>query len=328
MVTIKEVYKQIEQHKITHDEKVWGNKLVARFSFNSTVHHSKIDHFVFTEWALDQLRTKLGISRYTFDKCRNSTPQIFENIMKTYLGVYRKKLLLRCGTQNGQKLRAVLSKDYSRYSNQEMMDMIQAKTPGQLLIQEAYVDDMIFSLRLLLQEFSIEQDKWRFGFRFFNSEVGKSRIWMDHLIYNISSACGLIISEFTGAQVSQIHYRIKEDRLKEKVESAYNLGNSSTAKVIERLKAEIHRKLDEDELTKLEEKLERALEKLQITVTEIKDIVKNKEKNYYHYAAAISEFAGGFTYDSTTNFERKQALEELAGKVMFWGSEKSQTDSP
>ena len=163
--SIDDVYRNIEDYDLVHDEFVYPRKLIDRFEclgLGQTYLSRNKHTYSFTEWALSQLCAKVGISKKSYDKCAQRMPDLAEKIVSKRLNVMKDRLLLRYDKtkKKGKKkrtkgqVRAVLSENYSKYHNREFFDLIQSSNPKGIRIIDNYVDEEVFEIKVLLDYFA------------------------------------------------------------------------------------------------------------------------------------------------------------------------------
>jgi hypothetical protein len=318
---------EIRYHEIKKNECPAGKALIPRLRCDNNCQFW-IDGYGFTDWALDQLRSKLGISRFTLNSSVRKSytallPELTKDTVVTFLKYYQKQLLLRYGVEGDSGLRAVLSKNYSIYNNSQMMDMLEphTKSNNKMYLLEYYVDDFIFSLKVLIHDFKIKGEDWWSGFRFANSEVGYSRIRMDLFFFKVVCTNGMIIPQSCCKLVNRIHFRIDSGKLENTVKKGFENGFKYSSDIKEKIEKSYDMKLDADKSKALTAKIENSLDRVNINMDVINKKMEKYPPNYYGYANAISEIAQGCE-DNKGNiikfpFWQRQFLDELAGNIII-----------
>lgn len=328
-IVFNQINNEIKAHEIKKDEPLVGSDLIPRLTCDNNC-QLWIDDYGFTDWALAQFRSKLGISKFTLSSSvrasyTNLLPKLTKDTVLTFLKYYQRNLLLRYGFTGDNGLRAVLSENYAIYNNSQMMGMlesfIKSYTNERIYLLEYYVDDFIFSLRILIHGFKITGEDWWTGFRFTNSEVGYSRVRMDLILFKLVCTNGMIVPQDYCRLVNRIHYRINPGRLANIVKRGF--GNFFTySKEIEgKIERSYDMKLEEDKFKELTTRIKKTLAKVDIGMDVIDEKMEKYPPNYYGYANAISEISQGYE-DKKGNiievpFSQKQFLDELAGKIML-----------
>jgi len=323
MPTLDVVYKAVDSFKILHDSfmntQTLGKKFHCQGVNNSWLYRTesgKKYKYGFNRWSISQLCQRMTFCVPTYNKGSRICPKLTQQMMRKFLGAYPDDLLIRYGNAGANGVRAVLSMNYQRYGYKMMLDFLEGQgiaTDNNIL--EYYVDDTIFELILVMEDFSIGGDLYKAGFRFVNSEVGRSNIWMEFIIFRIGSVNGMIQPN---PFIKQVHKGFFQTALETKIEVTWQQGPAITAQARQKLAAQRSRTLTPAELNALQRLVYESLTKKEGQA--VQSIMAGKPVNYYEYANAVAAIANGFGLGGKTisvNFEKKEKLRKLAGKIMF-----------
>lgn len=199
MKDLKEIHEQVvEDDSYNKDLVVSLEKLKVkseeRCTFVDVSQESKTERFEVTDWATQQICSRLGIPQSYYDKC----PDELRNVNLSYWNGIKtdREVLLRT---NKGKVRGFLSGRYGILNNSEVTRMLLEKNGIDEMTTKRYVLKDGTMHVYITQEGTINQtfDKSALfpGFAVTNSEIGESAFSVLEFIYRLVCSNGLVVTD-------------------------------------------------------------------------------------------------------------------------------------
>ncbi len=192
--------------------------------------------------AHDQLLERLEFQKKTFYKL----PSKLQILNLNYLiqNYYDKEVLLRC--QDGDKVRGLLSSDYSPIDNLEFLEML-APYCQDATIKWDYSDDRVLHVQVVFPRTATEVkvgDIVQTGLHITNSEVGIRSVTIGALVFRLKCTNGMV-GGGEGAGFFRFRHTGDPDRLRDHVKNAIESANLTTVRLVEQFKASVNKAIDE-----------------------------------------------------------------------------------
>ena len=284
-----------------------------------------VRHVPISRFALGQLCSKIGVPAQYLEKCiKTGRLELAQDNVSSWLEDYNGNLFIR---EYDNSIRGVLSQKFATCDTPEILGVIQDMFPTKdLIVRGHFLSPERFHLRVTEKNSLPIPDEDLFaGFSIDSSDVGRSTLSVNYMLYKQVCSNGLCLPRGIGEIFQQKHIGITAEAFREGIKQNIALVPSITAELIKEIEHSRNsgvaiKDFDNDK------EIEEIIKKLRISMRMSEDQAKkvidlfeyrlNKaedfryENNNWGLTNAITEVA------KETSLERRIELERLAGNLL------------
>lgn len=293
---------EIQSH--TADYTVSANSMHMDNDLNINFNNTKMPMSAF---ASSGLCGKLKVPTVYFNRCANENKQLAAMNINNWLEDDPRDFMLR--TYNG-KIRGCLSASYSKFDAPDLLTAVdEALGMDNYKLKGSFINEERLHLRLVEKEMlPIDGEDLFAGITIDSSDIGRSGLYVQFLIYKQVCTNGLILPKSSGHLFRQKHIGISSEEFKE------GLLDGLTNKFDEIKYGAIDLIKRNKEIPTGEEILDEIKEKTRLTDDVIDEVINIVDKSYDHsrwgIINGITEIAQNYS------LERRLQLEAIAGEML------------
>lgn len=266
-----------------------------------------------TRYSMSQLGTKLGVPARYLEKCINTGRlDLAQENVNSWLLDYNKDLLIR---EYAGSIRGILSSKYSICDTTEVLETLDKNVDiSHYRVKGSYLSPERFHLRLVDTEMlPIEGEDLFAGITIDSSDVGRSTLNINFLIYKQVCTNGLIISKSSSNMFRQKHIGVSSDLFLKGLEESLSLVpllKDEVCTMIEQTKYEDapynFKGLDNEELADLIARIKATANVSEDNVKKVIEIMNTDryEPNRWGYINALTDVAKDLTLEKRIELER------------------------
>lgn len=170
-----------------------------------------------TRFALGQLCSKIGVPAQYIDKCiRTGRLELAQDNVSSWISEYGGNLFIR---EHDNSIRGVLSQKFSTCDTPEILGVIQDTFPNNdFVVRGYYLSPERFHLRVTERSLlPIQYEDLFAGFSINSSDVGRSTLSVNYLLYKKVCSNGLCLPKGSGNIFQQKHIGISAKAFKEEL---------------------------------------------------------------------------------------------------------------
>lgn len=170
-----------------------------------------------TRFALGQLCSKIGVPAQYIDKCiRTGRLELAQDNVSSWISEYGGNLFIR---EHDNSIRGVLSQKFSTCDTPEILGVIQDTFPNSdFVVRGYYLSPERFHLRVTERSLlPIQYEDLFAGFSINSSDVGRSTLSVNYLLYKKVCSNGLCLPKGSGNIFQQKHIGISAKAFKEEL---------------------------------------------------------------------------------------------------------------
>lgn len=287
---------------------------ISYISQEGNIHSSPISRH-----ALMQLGNKIGVPARYLEKCiQSGRIDLAQDNVNSWLSGYDKDLFIR---EHEGRIRGVLSTKYSVCDTHELLNVVQDKMDlKDYTVKGYFLSPERFHVRLVQNEkLNVEGEDLFAGITIDSSDVGRSNLTCNFLVYKQVCTNGLILSKGSTSIFRQRHIGITEEEFK----SGFAYGITLVPKIV----AEVEKQIEKTRLHTTYNFLTHASDELEEIVNTIRlntllseesaqkvvSIMKDGKygNNRWGYINALTEVA------QDLSLEKRISLEKYAGGLLL-----------
>lgn len=276
------------------------------------------NQMVMNDWAMGQFASKLGIPARYYRMIPPELQAKNANYFLKRLSEDRNWMLRTKHADYGSGLiRGVLTEKYSPFDNHEIMDVVSnlmEKLNRDYEVQMWHHDDGSMHLRVTLDELTTsvgktldgKDDIHKVGFHLSNSEVGKSMVRIQPMIYRQVCTNGLMMWEKDGNGLEQRHVGLRSNeiynRVAEAMVNSVKAGHEMVDRLIKAKEIKVENPFDMiDKIAKDKKYTQKFTETVK---TEFK---KESQKSLFYVAQAFTAASRSLHADERVDIEKDAA---------------------
>lgn len=182
----------------------------GKFSFKPEAFDGFIQNTEISDFALGQICAKLGVPKKYVERCLKENPPLATENINSWLEDYGKDLFIRCCDD---KIRGVLSSKYSTFDTPEILkSLMDSYDFTDFSVKGSYLSPERFHARIVMPrnlDIPMEDDLMP-GIQIDSSDVGRSVLTVQFLIFKQVCTNGLVIPKNYGVLFSQKHIGISQ----------------------------------------------------------------------------------------------------------------------
>ena len=311
-------------YKITkaNDTNVRLNELgnITYIEDDGEIRNSPISRF-----ALGQICSKIGVPSQYIDKCvKTGRIELAQDNMTSWLSDYNGNLFIR---EYNNSIRGVLSQKFATCDTPEILGVIQDTFPTKdLIVRGHFLSPERFHLRITEKNsLPIPDEDLFVGFSIDSSDVGRSTLSVNYLLYKQVCSNGLCIPKGMGEIFQQKHIGITAEAFKEGIKQNIALVPSITAELIKEIERSRNSGVaikDFDNNKEIEDIIKRLRTTMRMSEEQAKKVIDlfeyrlykaedfRYENNNWGLINSITEVA------KETTLERRIEIEKGAGSIL------------
>lgn len=269
--------------------------------------------YYLTDWSINQLCERIGVPSGYMKKCiqYGKLDLVLSNMNRWIKDYPKKELKLRLYKEN---VRGIVGIRYAELDGIKVINKINEVIgrTHEYQVQSSYIDEEIMNIRIIRNEMlNVEGEDLHIGFQVRNSDVGRSTLVVQVLVYKVICSNGLLLGGGMGELFMRRHVVIKGRNFEEEFEQAV----ASLPKVIEYVEKEIvknkiHR-ISDLEMQKLIDEFKESMNASDELVEGVKEAISHYDSNRWGFINAITEVAQNYSLD------RQIELETYAGELLI-----------
>ena len=188
-----------------------------------------------TRFALGQLCSKIGVPAQYIDKCiRTGRLELAQDNVSSWLSEYGGNLFIR---EHDNSIRGVLSQKFSTCDTPEILGVIQDTFPNSdFVVRGYYLSPERFHLRVTEKNsLPIPDDDLFAGFSINSSDVGRSTLSVNYMLYKQVCSNGLCLPKGRGEVFQQKHIGITAEAFREGLKQNIELVPNITDELIKEI---------------------------------------------------------------------------------------------
>lgn len=319
-----------EAARIRDQQKDYVVQGVGYSDSNSLVFHHDGQQKVMdvTEFAFSQYCSKIGMPLSFYNRLNEAKSAELRDMALTNINMlakhHGKKMLLRT---NDDVVRGVLSNKYTAFDTHSILEILDDEmrgngliNPKDLIIRGHVNNPDIFHMRMTsatpIKASGVEDGIYT-GLSIDTSNVGKSKIAVNFLLYRKVCSNGMVVAYFNKNLFSQKHMNISAGEIAEGLRYSFMIYPQIAKKAEEMIVNASSKNIAKEllEYTSNDFRKETIKNKLNVSDQDMEVITTILRERYpatvWGYTNAITEFS------KTKDFERRIELERLAGDILY-----------
>ena len=260
-----------------------------------------------SDHAFSQLCSKIGVPVRFMRKCmEDKHPQIVADSVNTYLQEQKNKTMFV--RTNNDHIRGILSEKYSVLDAPDILESIEEVLPN-APVKGFYMNDERLHARILGSPLNIPNEDLFWGLQIDSSDVGRSILKVQFLLYKQVCTNGLVVSKGGGSIFTQRHIGIT----KQEFITEFRDGISNIPNVITMITEDIARSKHEMTSKVITIMVQSAIDSLKLDKTleeKILDTTSKYGKSKWGVVNALTEISQKYT------LEKRLEIEEYAGILL------------
>ena len=287
--------------------------------------NGEIRDVTISRFALGQLCSKIGVPAQYLEKCiKTGRLELAQDNVSSWLGDYNGNLFIR---EYDNSIRGVLSQKFATCDTPEILGVIQDTFPTKdFTVRGHFLSPERFHLRITDRDNLPIPDEYLFGgFSIDSSDVGRSTLSVNYLLYKQVCSNGLCLPKGRGEIFQQKHIGITAEAFREGLKQNIELVPNITAELLKDIERSRNSGVairDFDNNKDIEDIIKRLRTTMRMSEEQAKKVIDlfeyrlhkagdfRYENNNWGLTNAITEVA------RDTSLERRIELERFAGNLL------------
>lgn len=301
-----------------------ANNLTVRFNESAGLTYipsgtSEVRHPSISRFALGQLGSKIGVPARYLEKCVSSGRiDLAQENVNSWLEDYNKDLFIR---EYDGAVRGILSSKYSVCDTPEIIEVVDDVLDlDNYIVKGYFLTPERFHLRIVQKGMlNIDGEDLFAGLTIDSSDIGRSILTCNFLIYKQVCTNGLVVSRGGGTLFEQKHIGISAEEFSSGLRESLLLIPDLTKSIVQSIEEKRNSKkiitsfTDEEEIKSLVDSLRLNAKMSEDSATKVIELMRNKtySNSKWGLINSLTEVAQDYT------LERRLEIERYAGNILI-----------